>query len=183
MAAWRFHPQAQQHEQFHGRQTMSTPAGRSRQATAGRSHPPFQRGSRLKRQDGILSLGPDDNPLAYYIAAVRELFEEAAILLAYDDRDRLYARADDAADQRFAPIGTCFHRENGHRGCGRERKGEARPRSASLLCHWITPEARKIRFDTRFFLPRPHPGRRPSRTGRRQRTASGFRPFRHLRKI
>jgi len=107
----------------------------------------------------ILSLGPDDNPLAYYIAAVRELFEEAAILLAYDDRGRLYTRADDAADQRFRTYRDML--SSGKMGIGDVAEREKVKLALDQLhyyAHWITPEARKIRFDTRFFLALAPPG-------------------------
>jgi 8-oxo-dGTP pyrophosphatase MutT (NUDIX family) len=85
----------------------------------------------------------DDDALAYFSAAIRELFEESGVLLAtIDDRGRdLDADRDrlNAGDVRWSD----FLAEAG-----------ARLHCAALhyFSFWITPEALRARYSTRFFL-------------------------------
>jgi 8-oxo-dGTP pyrophosphatase MutT (NUDIX family) len=100
--------------------------------------------------------GPFDRghscPIAYYIAAIRESFEEAGLLLAYDASGELIRLDDPDVHERFG-----LHRKAMHAG----------QRSLDALCveeglmlavdrlvpfgHWITPKGAPRRFDTRFF--------------------------------
>jgi 8-oxo-dGTP pyrophosphatase MutT (NUDIX family) len=88
-----------------------------------------------------------EETLGYCVAGIRETFEEAAALLA---------RKGDGASSNMAPL-----REA--RTAGKLLKGWLREQvadegwvlSLSILrgwSHWITPEAFRPRFDTRFFL-------------------------------
>lgn len=93
--------------------------------------------------------------LAYWIAAIRELFEEAGILLAYDQKGNLLRLRNRDEQEKFsnyrgllqkAEIVICemANRENLSFALDRLR----------YYAHWITPEARSERFDTYFFLAR-----------------------------
>jgi 8-oxo-dGTP pyrophosphatase MutT (NUDIX family) len=94
-------------------------------------------------------------PIAYYIAAIRESFEEAGLLLAYDASGEMIRFDDPDVSERFG-----LHRKAMHAG----------QRSLSAVCaeeglmlavdrlvpfgHWITPKGAPRRFDTRFFAAR-----------------------------
>lgn len=97
--------------------------------------------------------------LALWLAAVRELFEEAGVLLATDARGAL-VRLDDAA--RAARLAA--DRQALQRGattlwavCAREGLRPA-PEQLRYWAHFITPEGAPRRFDTRFFLAPLPPG-------------------------
>ncbi len=139
-------------------------------------------GGRVDREDGSLescaltkgvtpgqayrmlgeALTPEES-MAHWIAGIRELFEEAGILLAYDrnqnllhlkmpeERRRLeYYRSLLQKGQRSicqiaSEMGLLFALDQLH-----------------YYAHWITPEARTLRFDTRFFLARYPEGQEAS---------------------
>ena len=101
--------------------------------------------------------------VAYHVAAVRETFEEAGILLARD-RQGQFVRLDDAELQvRFTR-----HRRDVHSGARSLREViEAEGLRVALdalvpFAHWLTPPIDVRRFDTRFFLARMPPGQTPA---------------------
>jgi 8-oxo-dGTP pyrophosphatase MutT (NUDIX family) len=97
-------------------------------------------------------LGVPSGGLAYWVAAIRECFEETGILLAWrngcfpDYREvgtaKLYATVRNALLNNEATFAELLAR-NG-----------LRPAAESLqyFAHWITPEGQPRRYDTRFFL-------------------------------
>lgn len=97
-------------------------------------------------------LGVKRGGLAYWIAAIREAFEEAGILLAYDAGGGFVA-LDGAARRRFLA-----HRqaqEKGHAEFGEMARSENLRLAADRLTyfsHWITPLGAPRRYDTRFFV-------------------------------
>ena len=91
---------------------------------------------------------------AYHVAALRELFEEAGVLLARPltaaSADRLagYRRDLLAATMTFAEI---IRREHLRLALD----------ELAYFAHWVTPEIETRRFDTRFFLARAPEGQTP----------------------
>jgi 8-oxo-dGTP pyrophosphatase MutT (NUDIX family) len=105
----------------------------------------------------------ESDAVAYHVAAVRELFEEAGILLA---RDRLgeFVRLDDADRQvRFRR-----HRHDVHsvaRSLREVVESEGLRVALDALvpfAHWLTPPIDVRRFDTRFFVARMPSGQTPA---------------------
>ena len=93
-------------------------------------------------------------PVAYWIAAIRECFEEAGILLACDAQGQFVsaARAAELAHYRSRPFVELLQGEDLYL-----------PASELAYCgHWITAPGRARRFDTRFFVARAPDGQEGS---------------------
>lgn len=92
---------------------------------------------------------------AYHVAAIREMFEEAGILLARAKNGRIVSMADPSAQARFDA-----HRAAVHAGTRPLREVMlAEDLKAALdrlapFAHWVTPQVETRRFDTRFFIAR-----------------------------
>ena len=106
-------------------------------------------------EDGAASrsLRLERGGLAYWIAAIREAFEEAGILLAYGQDGKLV--------ELHGPVGERFrkHREvldgGRHGDFGTVLRTESLRLATDRLLyfgHWITPVTAPRRYDTRFFL-------------------------------
>ncbi len=101
---------------------------------------------------------PENVSVAYWIAGIRELFEEAGILLAYTKKEQLLSLDNDHMRHRFA-----FHRralqkrEKTFLQIIKEENLTLALDQCFYYAHWITPEARNVWFDTRFFIARTIP--------------------------
>lgn len=102
---------------------------------------------------GILKV--ERGGLAYWIAAIRESFEEAGILLACDAHGDMVDLTDPAALERFRACRDALN--------GGERQFSALVAAENLrlaadrlvyFSHWITPLGAPRRYDTRFFIAR-----------------------------
>ncbi len=95
--------------------------------------------------------------LGYRVAAVRELFEEAGVLLACRADGTPFRLSNDAEQGRLVDYRNKLN-------AGQLTIAELAKKEHLLLAldqlyyyaHWITPEANPVRFDTRFFVAR-HP--------------------------
>ena len=103
--------------------------------------------------------------LSYWVAALRETFEETGLLLAEPKGSDRTIAADDAATLRHAHRATV--------AAGRKLFAEF-VREAGLVlatermvpfAHWITPEGMPKRFDTHFFLASAPPGQHAEHDG------------------
>jgi 8-oxo-dGTP pyrophosphatase MutT (NUDIX family) len=105
--------------------------------------------------DGVTGLGS-----GFRVAALRELFEEAGVLVAYRRDTPLKLEPD--TRERFA-------RHRDELSAGRTTMGSIAAREGLRLAtdrlvhwaHWITPEAFPKRFDTHFFLVEAPAGQTP----------------------
>jgi 8-oxo-dGTP pyrophosphatase MutT (NUDIX family) len=99
-----------------------------------------------------LALGIERGGLAYWVAAIREAFEEAGILLACEASGAMVRLNGPAAVRYEAHRGTLDVR---HGDFGAIVRAEGLRLAADRLLyfgHWITPVANPRRYDTRFFL-------------------------------
>lgn len=107
------------------------------------------------RSDGSASrtLGVADGGLAYWVAAVREAFEEVGVLFAYDHNGATVRLDHDGHASRFRA-----YRRDVDRGSVRLAevcRAEGLRVAVDAIRYfgrWVTPEASPKRFDTRFFV-------------------------------
>ena len=98
------------------------------------------------------SFSPEES-LAHWVAGIRELFEEAGVLLAYDQAGAHLSLKHSSQQEKFLN-----YRDSLQKGkltiCQlvEEEKLLLAADQLHYYAHWITPEARSERFDTRFFL-------------------------------
>ncbi len=108
----------------------------------------------LTDADASNALGIESGGLAYWIAAIRESFEEAGLLpvfgpgwLAPSTLNAWRSRLTDH-QQSFAEL------------C-RSEDLQLHTSAIHYLSHWVTPEPSPIRFDTRFFVMQAPEGQEP----------------------
>jgi 8-oxo-dGTP pyrophosphatase MutT (NUDIX family) len=92
------------------------------------------------------ALGVDEGGLAYWVAAVRECFEEAGVLLAHRRDGGGPVRTDDS-ERRAVHAGELSMAE-----LCRRHDLVLDLSAMRYVAHWVTPVGESRRFDTRFFL-------------------------------
>lgn len=100
-------------------------------------------------------LGLRQGGLAYWVAAIRESFEEAGMLLACDARGAMLSFRDPLLQDRYRSHRRALNA--GEAELGRLLAGEDLRLAADRLVyfsHWITPVGPPRRYDTRFFVAR-----------------------------
>jgi 8-oxo-dGTP pyrophosphatase MutT (NUDIX family) len=122
--------------------------------------------SDYSEEAGLLCAGLDDatasgmlklerGGLAYWIAAIRESFEEAGLLLANNARGEIVALMESAAIERFRAYRDALNA--GKQDFIAMLRAESLQLAADRLAffsHWITPHGAPRRYDTRFFIAR-----------------------------
>ncbi len=114
-------------------------------------------------RDASVVLGLESGGLAYWVAALRECFEEAGLLLAYDRGGTLLSLVEPDAEDRFGALrgdlnaGRCSLADI----CRDEHLLLATDR-LHYFAHWITPEGAPRRYDTRFFVAAAPPDQTPA---------------------
>jgi 8-oxo-dGTP pyrophosphatase MutT (NUDIX family) len=115
---------------------------------------------------------PPEEPglsLALHLAAVRELFEEAGILLARHNGQDGVASTTALAPETCAELAALRPDiQQGRRRLAATVAGlglELAPEDLVYFSHWITPESSPRRYDTRFFMVEDRPGQTASHCG------------------
>ena len=115
------------------------------------------------RQAGGVCTGLDDvqasarlhlpeGGLRFHVAAVRECFEEAGVLLACDAQGQPVSLQGPAGERLLARRGSLHRGETSLVDVCREHGLTLPLDSLHYVGHWLTPRGRAKRFDTRFFL-------------------------------
>ena len=105
---------------------------------------------------------PEATAFSLFVAAIRETFEEAGVLLARDARGSVVDLSAPETATRFAAYRLELH--EGRLTLSELVRREGLFFAPDLLVpysHWITPEIETRRFDTRFFLARLPEGQVP----------------------
>ncbi|MFQ5897333.1 MAG: hypothetical protein ACE5JN_03715 [Candidatus Methylomirabilia bacterium] len=110
-----------------------------------------------RAQARLGGLTPAEKALGYWVAAIRETFEEVGMLMAYD-RDGRVVRFTGTDGERFAAYRRACQQDGNvfWQMLGREALTLAADRLV-YFAHWVTPEENSIRFDTRFFAAEAPP--------------------------
>ncbi|HVV35471.1 MAG TPA: hypothetical protein VHC63_02630 [Acidimicrobiales bacterium] len=127
--------------------------------------------------DASRQLGIESGGLAFWVAAVRECFEESGVLLAVDGDGDVVSMADDASADRFAQW---RHKVNNDgtslvEVCAAEGL-ELMMGDIYYFAHWITPVGPTRRYDTRFFVAAAPPGQVPAHDDRETIATVWIRP-------
>jgi len=117
---------------------------------------PFSKGITPEEAGKILggALSPEES-FAHWIAGIRELFEEAGVLLAYDQKGELLQPKNREEQERLLHYRELLQKDK-ITICEMAQKENLlfAPDHLHYYAHWITPEARSERFDTCFFVAR-----------------------------
>ena len=110
-------------------------------------------------------LGVESGGLAFWVAALRECFEEAGVMLARHRRDdgagdgALLATTEPGVAARFAAYRDAVNdQEMGLLDICRQEDLVLVVDTVYYVSHWITPELAPRRYDTRFFITTAPPG-------------------------
>lgn len=105
-----------------------------------------------------------ERAMAQYVAGLRELFEEAGVLLAR--RDGRWVGPGELAGGLDGLRHRLHEGDAGLLALAREHRLDLAPGALSFFAHWITPERAPARFDTRFFVATLPPSQEASHDGR-----------------
>jgi 8-oxo-dGTP pyrophosphatase MutT (NUDIX family) len=106
----------------------------------------------IARQDAI----------AFHLAAIRELFEEAGVLFARRLSGEIVSLTEESARRRFRQYRADMHAGLlSLRGIAERERLRLALDALVLFAHWVTPPIETRRYDTRFFLARVPPEQIP----------------------
>ena len=114
--------------------------------------------ARILQEDEL----PDQEALGFFIAAIRETFEEVGILLGGSASGDFVSFHDKNIRTRYTEHRRRLYASEITLGDIASEEGIVFfPEVLVPYAHWITPEFEKMRFDTRFFLAKLPPEQRP----------------------
>jgi len=107
---------------------------------------------RLNDAQASIRLNVPRDGLRYFVAAIRESFEEAGLLLAYDGSGGMVDLSG-WSDAQLCEIRSRLSAGNiDLSSLCRQHGWHLAPDRLAFFSHWITPPASRRRFDTRFFM-------------------------------
>ncbi len=113
----------------------------------------------LDEEQASRRLGLEGGGLAYYVACLRELFEEAGLLIACGADGERFHSEDHALRLRMAQYRRAVNEGSLRFVDMLEREGLRMDlRGLEYLAHWVTPVGPPRRYDTRFFVVEAPPG-------------------------
>jgi 8-oxo-dGTP pyrophosphatase MutT (NUDIX family) len=127
--------------------------------------------------DASARLGVESGGLAYWVAAIRECFEEAGVLLAYHPDGEVIRLDHPATNERFAAHRTAV--DTGRRSLLDVCEEEGLQLAVDAIWyfgHWITPVGAPRRYDTRFFVTLAPPAQTPLHDDREVIATTWVRP-------
>lgn len=123
------------------------------------------------------ALGLTCDGLAYWVAAIREAFEESGLLLARDEAGTVVSLTDPKIARRFTE-----HRRQLNAGTTafpallQMENLQLAADQLTYFAHWITPVGLPRRYDTRFFMAEAPAGQEPLQDERETIAATWVRP-------
>lgn len=109
----------------------------------------------LDEREANRRLGLERGGLAHFVAAIRECFEEAGVLLAYDRTGQVLDLGEPARAAYFRTLRARLNAGDLTIQQIAEREGlRLATDRIAYWSHWITPVGEPRRFDTRFFVAR-----------------------------
>jgi 8-oxo-dGTP pyrophosphatase MutT (NUDIX family) len=118
---------------------------------------------RAEAAQALAGIEPPERAIGYWVAALREAFEESGILLAHESDGRP-VDASALGDVR-AQRARCREDSAVFGRLLAERDLTLATDRVAYWAHWITPEERPIRYDTRFFIAEVGPDDRAEPDG------------------
>ena len=109
----------------------------------------------LNREEAARKLGsvePRERAIGFWVAAIRELFEETGLLLAYDRMGALVRSRREAEDPIRQLLQACRPRQAKFADLLHAAGLRLAADRLHYFSHWITPEERSVRNDARFFV-------------------------------
>jgi len=117
--------------------------------------------------------------LRFFIAAIREAFEESGLLLAYDRTGNIADLSGWTEQQLHAVRSQLGARQISLAALCRSHGWTLAAHQLAFFSHWVTPPSSSRRFDTRFFSRARRTGKRPRWQTAKCRSSFGERRPKH----